>query len=342
MKIAMLSPFLPDKCGIAIYSDNLLSELKKQAEIVKIGNYESSADYKLDFKSFWLKSGLKEIIRKEKADALFVQYNPAFFGRYTLNFNLLRALKQEVPVVVTLHEVHYEAHGAKEKIVKWLEGQIAKRATKVIAHTPQQKSFLEKEYNAKNIECIYHGLETYEANKKKSKTVLSFGIISEQKGVQYLIRAMNYLPDYELVIVGKVLNKKLEEELIKEINECKNKKITRKFSWVSDEERWSTYKKASIVALSHIWAPYQSGILHNAMSCGLPVVVTKTGSIYEVAETFGVGEIVPPKSPEALAEGIKKVYENYEKYQQAVMRYREAANWKKVAEEHIELFNKIL
>jgi glycosyltransferase involved in cell wall biosynthesis len=342
MKVLMLSPFPPDKCGIAIYSNNLLKELNKKIRIIKIGNYDSEAKYRINFKSFSLKRKISEIINKEKAKLLFIQYNPAFFGKYNFNLNFLMALKQKIPVIVRLHEVHYKAKNIKDRILMWLEKQIIKKATKVVVHTPQQKGFIEKRYKAKNIECVYHGLETYAINKKKKKTILSFGIISEQKGLKYLIRAMNFLPDYKLIIIGRVLGKKLEKSLMKEIASCKNKKIFYKFSWVSDKERWKSYRKASIVALPHVWAPYQSGILHNAMSCGLPVVVTRVGSLYEMVEIFGVGEIVPPRSPAALADGIKRVFNNYSKYRKNIMRYRKAASWRKVAGEHIKIFNKAL
>lgn len=340
MRIGFLSPLLPDECGVAIYSDNLLKELKKNKniEIITVGNEASDADYKLNFKSWKLKNKIKEIIEKERIELLHIQYNPTFFGKYNLNLNFLATLKQKIPAVITLHEVHYEAKSLRDKAVKWLEQRIAKRAY-VIVHTPQQKSFLRAK--AKSVECIYHGLELYPINKRKDQNILSFGIISKNKGVKYLIKAMNFLPECNLTIVGKVLTKDLEKELIEEIKKCSNKKIIYKFEWVTEEERWQRYKQADLIVLSHTWAPFQSGILHNAASVGLPVVVTRTGSVYEMVELFGFGEIVKPKSPEAIAEAVKKVFSNYDYYQENVKRYRDVASWEKVAEKHLEVYRQI-
>ncbi len=341
MRIGFLSPLLPDKCGIAIYSNNLLKELikTKKADIITLGNEVSDADYKINFKAWNLKNKIKKIIEKENIELLHIQYNPTFFGKYNLNLNLLSALKQKIPIVVTLHEVHYEAAGLRDKVIMWLEQRIAKNVNAIV-HTRQQKTFLKGK--AKNIECIYHGLETYGINKRKDKNLLSFGIISENKGVKYLIRAMNFLPEYNLTIAGKVLTEKLEKELLEEINRCANKKIKYKFEWVTEKERWQRYKKADLVVLSHTWAPFQSGILHNAASVGLPVVVTRTGSIYEMVELFGFGEIVKPKDPEAIAQAVKKIFENYDYYQKNVKKYRKEAGWKKTAEKHLALYKEII
>lgn len=338
MKIGFLSPLPPDKCGIAIYSGNLLKELRKKTSIVTIGNNESEANYKINFKSWNLKEKIKKIIEKEKITLLHMQYNPAFFGKYSLNLNFLRALKQSIPAIVTLHEVHYKANSLKDRLIMRLEQQTAKKAH-VIVHTPQQKKFLEKKSGS--VSCIYHGLELYAVKKRKNKSLLSFGIISENKGLKYLIRAMNCLPECSLAVVGKVLNKKLEKELAEEIKKCKNRKISHKFEWVSEKERWQRYKNADLVVLPHTWAPYQSGILHNAASVGLPVVVTRTGSIYEMAELFGFGEVVEPKSPEAIANAVKKIFANYSKYQKNMKKYRKEAGWKKTAEKHMALYRKL-
>ena len=65
MRIGMVSKFLPEKDGIARFSENLCNELSKQHEVIRIGDTKSStADYQINFKSFRLKAQLQKIIEK--------------------------------------------------------------------------------------------------------------------------------------------------------------------------------------------------------------------------------------------------------------------------------------
>ncbi len=339
-KIGLISPFLPEKDGIAIYSDNILAELgKNKKEIITIGRKGSEANYLLDFKSFQLKNNLKKIIKKERLDALHIQYVATFFSKL-INLNLIQALDQNIPVIITLHEVHYSIRNFKDKVLEIIERLIIKKCKLVIVHTPKQKEFLEKKYKTKKIVCVYHGLRLNQVHKRKNKNILCFGMISEGKGIKYLIKAMEYLPDYNLTIAGKFTNQKIENDIKKQLKHTKTK-IKTDFEWVDEKKKANYYQNADIVVLPHIWAPYQSGILHNATSYGLPVVVTKTGALYEMVDLFKFGEMVKPKNPKLLAEGIRKVFKGYQSYKIGINKYRKVANWPKIAKKHLVLYQKI-
>lgn len=339
MKVALVSPFPPDVGGIAIYSNNLLRELKQSAKVITIGNKNSDADYKIDLSSLALKKEIEKIVEKEKVDVVHFQYNAGLYGKKSLNLNFINALQQKVPSLATLHEVQYESNSIKQKLLCWLEKRIIQNASKIIVHTQKQKDFLENKYKAKNILRIYHGLELYPISGKKGKNILFFGLISDEKGLAHLIKAMKFLPDFNLRIVGNPVNRKIEQELLKELKNSKN--IVWKFGWVTDEERWDSYAKANIVVLPYLWAPYQSGVLHNSVSAGLPVVVTSAGALPEIVERFKIGEIVRPADEKALVEGIVKVYNNYDTYKRGIHEYRKEANWGTVAKEHIKAYESL-
>lgn len=342
MRIGMVSKFLPEKDGIAIYSENLCKELGKICEVVKIGDINSkSADYRLNFRSFLLHQQIQRIIEKEKLDVLHIQYIAAYFGRHTLNLNLLQALSQKIPVVCTMHEVHYDYEGynfLRKTALAFLENEIVKKSDRIIVHTPQQKRFIERKYKANNVECIYHGLELIEAKSRKGKKILFFGKISRKKGLELLIKAMRMLPECQLTIAGSFVDKAHEKEIRKMTEKAEN--ISCIFGWLSNEERWRLFKESDLLVLPYLQAQYQSGPLHNAVSAGIPVVVTRTGALYEMVEHFRFGEIVE-KSPEAIAEGIRKAMKNYERYRKGLEDYRKEANWKRVAEKHLELYERV-
>ena len=96
------------------------------------------------------------------------------------------------------------------------------------------------------------------------------------------------------------------------------------------------------MVLPYVWAPYQSGTLHNAFSYGIPVVVTDMGAISEVVKEYRCGRVVEQRSPKAIAAGIKAVLGNYETYQHGVAKYREAANWEMSAQKHAKMYNETL
>ncbi len=342
MKIAMLSRF-GENDGLAIYTDYLVEQLRKKGiQVVTIGGKKSKSDYRINLQSFSLKKELEKIIEKENIQLLHVQHiaERNYYGMHTLNINLLLALKQKVPVVVSLHELHYEAKGLREIIVRKIEGLIIKRADAIIVHTKGQKQFLEKAYEFKDAKVIYMGIPKHPIHKGKGKSILFFGMLSEHKGIEYLIRAMKHLEGFKLSIAGSVIRKWYSEKIV--IEASRQKSIKLEIGWISDEKKHKYMEKSDIIVLPYITAPYQSGVLHDALSFGKPVVVTRTGAISEIVEEFGCGEVVAPKNPEQLAEAIKKVDKNYEKYQKGIIAYKKEASWERSAEKHIELYERLL
>lgn len=343
MRIGMVSKFLPEKDGIARFSENLCNELSKQHEVIRIGDTKSStADYKINFKSFRLKAQLQRIIEKENLDLLHVQYIAAYFGRSTLNLNLLQALSQKIPVVSTMHEIHYSYEGynfLRKSVLKFLEKEVVRKSNAVIAHTSQQKRFLEKKYGKNNVFFIHLGLELLEFHKRKDLNVLFFGKISRMKGLELLLRAMKMLPDVKLQIAGSFVDKKYEKRVRNLVDGMENVKST--FGWVSDGERWRYFKNADLAVFPYLKIQNQSGALNDAVSAGIPVVVTKAGALGETVEHFKFGEVVE-RSPRAIANGIRKAFKNYGSYRKGLNDYRKEANWKAVAEKHTEMYKKLM
>src|SRR3990167_1467503 len=83
MKIGYVSKFLPEKDGGAIYAQRLCDNMP--CEVVRIGDINSTANYRLNFRSLLLGKQLAAIVAREKLDLLHVQYVPAgqYFGKYT-------------------------------------------------------------------------------------------------------------------------------------------------------------------------------------------------------------------------------------------------------------------
>ncbi|MDP7116555.1 MAG: glycosyltransferase [Candidatus Woesearchaeota archaeon] len=341
MKIALMSKFPPEECGIGIYCSNLYEKLKKKADVITIGTLKSKADYQLNFHDFTLKEQVKKIIEKEQVDLLHCQYIPPYYGTKFLNQNFVRLLSLDIPTVVTFHEVQYDKKGIKNKILRIIERQILKKANKVLVHSPLTKKYL-TEKGFTNVEHMFMGVHLLDYNPKNNKFLLSFGIVSIEKGHPYLLEAMKSLPDHSLVIAGRPVEKTYGDELNTKIKELDLKNVITDFGWISEEAKDIYYRKASMLVLPYLWGPYTSAVIHDAISYTMPVVVTKVGAVWEIPETYKLGKVIKPENAEEIVKGIKDIQNNFSFYKDNIKNYRKLANWESVASATLKIYEQLL
>jgi glycosyltransferase involved in cell wall biosynthesis len=139
--------------------------------------------------------------------------------------------------------------------------------------------------------------------------ILYFGVIRPFKGVEDLIRAFERLADaepgrYWLTLVGEIWEGwDLPIRLAAESRHRDRISVVNRY--VDDEEADGFFRGADVVALPYRRSS-QSGPLHVAMSLGLPVVVSAVGGLVEAVEDYDGAVLVPPASPQALAEGLAR------------------------------------
>ena len=139
--------------------------------------------------------------------------------------------------------------------------------------------------------------------------LLFFGLIRPYKGLEDLLRVFNDLPREEaerlwLTVVGETWEGCTEPaQLI--AGSPHRDRITFVNEYVPDEVVGAAFAHADVAVL-----PYRrsssSGILHVAMSWGLPIVVTSVGGLPEAASGYAGAVFVPPEDPAMLKEGLTK------------------------------------
>lgn len=139
--------------------------------------------------------------------------------------------------------------------------------------------------------------------------ILFFGLIRPYKGLEDLVRAFSSLSEQEaasrwLTVVGETWEGCTEPaRLIKASPHAD--RITFVNEYVPDEVVAAAFAHADLVVL-----PYHrsssSGILHVAMSWGLPVVLTDVGGLPEAADGYAGAVFVPPGDPAMLNVGIDR------------------------------------
>jgi glycosyltransferase involved in cell wall biosynthesis len=139
--------------------------------------------------------------------------------------------------------------------------------------------------------------------------LLFFGLIRPYKGLEDLLHVFNALPREEaerlwLTVVGETWEGCTEPARLIATSPHADR-ITFVNEYVPDEVVGAAFAHADVAVL-----PYRrsssSGILHVAMSWGLPVVVTSVGGLPEAASGYAGAVFVPPADPAALKEGLMK------------------------------------
>jgi glycosyltransferase involved in cell wall biosynthesis len=139
--------------------------------------------------------------------------------------------------------------------------------------------------------------------------LLFFGLIRPYKGLEDLLRVFNALPREEaerlwLTVVGETWEGCTEPAHLIATSPHADR-ITFLNEYVPDEVVGAAFAHADVAVL-----PYRrsssSGILHVAMSWGLPIVVTSVGGLPEAANGYAGAVFIPPDEPAMLKEGIMK------------------------------------
>ena len=139
--------------------------------------------------------------------------------------------------------------------------------------------------------------------------LLFFGLIRPYKGLEDLVRVFNSLPREEaerlwLTVVGETWENCTEPARLIAASPHRDR-ITFVNEYVPDEVVGAAFAHADVAVL-----PYRrsssSGILHVAMSWGLPTVVTSVGGLPEAASGYAGAVFIPPGDPDLLREALAK------------------------------------
>jgi len=238
--------------------------------------------------------------------------------------------KHGIKVIIEFHNLFDHDAGKIKKILSSvIINKIIKYSDLCIIHTKENSEKLENlakhDVNGiilplgplndlKHLDNPNEIYELYSLNKKK-KYILMFGIVRKYKGLEYAIKAMQFLKkpeysDYQLLVVGEIwINLRKEKDLISKYG-LENKIIfINKF--IPDGHILPFFKIAEIIIYPYSSAT-QSGSLNFALSATKPIIATKVGGFKEILKDQVNGLIIPPKDPHKLANAILKLIENQE------------------------------
>jgi D-inositol-3-phosphate glycosyltransferase len=329
------------------------------------------------------KEDLLEYMDEFTADVLrFIQQEMIRYDLVHANFFMsglpaLQLKKQHhIPFVVTFHALGHVRRihqGDQDRFPAerlTIESELVEEADALIAECPQDLEDLINYYHADPakisvIPCGFNPSEFYPMDKALSrealeldpgqKLILQLGRMVPRKGVDNVIMALSILKDDpsnpKLVIVGGEMSAE-DLDNCPEMNRLKRLAAELKvedrvlFAGRKDREQLCMYYDAADVFVTTPWyEPFGITPLE-AMACGTPVVGANVGGIkYSVVEGK-TGFLVPPKSPQLLADRISLLLNSdsllHQMGEEALQHVHENFTWAKVAAQMGALYNQVL
>lgn len=376
MKIVCIGNYPPRQCGIATFTENLVSAITIAAklhardisvEVIAMNDRNQQYDYPpvvvktIDDHDSKQYAEAAEYINAH-ADVMLLQHEYGIFGGNSgiLLLGLLRKLK--VPVVSTFHTILEHPTFHQREVLK----KIAEYSDQIVIMNGLAINFLEKVYAVplKKVVKIEHGVPDFNQLKdilpappeawNQRKVMLTFGLIGRSKGIETVLRSLPKIvrkhPEVLYVILGKthphVLKQSGEEyrESLQSMTESlglqKNVMFINKY--VSEIELMAMLKAADMYVTPYLnKAQITSGTLSYAVSGGCAVFSTPYWHAEELLAN-GKGQLFDFHDSEALAMLVNTCLENPEMMQNMQIKafeHGQSITWPKIGEAYLEVFD---
>jgi len=233
-----------------------------------------------------------------------------------------------------------------------MQGRVIRRCDRVLTSSRETAREIERAFRvpADRIRNVANGLDTDffcpgKGISRQNNRLLFVGNTDDpKKGVPYLLHSMAYLPDkitLRIVDDGAPV-KSFAPGLVKQLGLGRRVAFTGKLSAEALREE---YRSAQVAVVPSLYEGFGLPAAE-AMACGTPVVTTRAGALPEVVGEDGAGVLVPPRDPQALAEGIRQVLEDPEQGEKMGRSGRERAerlfSWRRVAERTVAVYKELI
>lgn len=337
-RVAVIGNFPPRRCGIATFTQNLAVALGETAGI------ETVQVYAMDDGSMTRTSEARLIAADEKSayrdaaqeinsggfDAVSIQHEFGIFGGRDGEYILHLIDELKAPIVPTLHTLLTHPSESQRETFE----HILQSSERLVTMTRKGMRILQEFYatDPRRIDVIPHGVPQFDpkmgevvrcdGNLRDRPLVLTFGLLSRGKGLEYAIRGMRKVVDRHsdalLCILGATHPNLIKHEgeayrhelesLAGELNLSENVRFVNRF--VTEEELIQWLSACDIYV-----APYPnlqqvtSGTLAYAVASHTAVVSTPFWHAVELLQN-GRGVLVPERSSDGLGDAIADLIES--------------------------------
>lgn len=380
-KICFLGNYPPKECGIATFTKHLVGAMnrnfnpKLRSRVIALNdpqahyNYDHKVIHQITRNSPKEYQEMARTINESPDHRLVcIQHEFGLYGGGDYGENIFYFLDEiKKPTIVTFHSVLPDPEPKRKQVVK----RISEKASAIVVMAQSAIEILNRDYGIERskIYVIHHGtpnarfVPSEQYKKKlnidpKRKVILTFGLLSRGKGIEYMIKSLPEVvkkhPDILYIILGEthpdIRRKKGEayrnelSELIQELDLEKNVKFHNKY--VTEKNLVEYLLASDIYAFTNLEeVQITSGTLAYAVSCGRPVVATPIVYAKELlAQDRGI--IVKDfRNPEGFTKALHRLLDDPEmrnNMSEAAYAFGRQMIWTNVAKRHLTVFNRIV
>jgi glycosyltransferase involved in cell wall biosynthesis len=373
-RIAFVGNYLPRQCGIATFTTDLCTALAVKYGAgrlfaIPVNEPDSSYVYpeqvrlELEQEDSRSYEQAAEFLNFNGNDLVCVQHEYGIYGGVAGDHILTLVRKLNMPVVTTLHTVLRDPNPDQRRVLE----ELTRLSDRVVVMSEQAAQFLHDIYGVSRgkIDIIPHGVPDFQfmdPNYYKDKfgtegksVLLTFGLLSPNKGIENVIRALPAIlakhPNVVYIVSGVTHphirqreGERYREELqalAKQLGVSSHLMLLNRF--VSQEELVEQVGAADIYITPYRQeAQIVSGTLAIALGAGKAVISTPYWHAKELlANNRGV--IVPFENPEAIAQAVVQLLDNdgerHAMRKRAYLHSRETI-WPKTAQRYMGSFQR--
>ncbi|MEI6090127.1 MAG: glycosyltransferase family 4 protein [bacterium] len=379
MKLAHIGTYPPRECGIGTFTQNLLTATNSTSDskndfiegfVIALSDNDLTYDYPKEVKFIIRQDHQRDYLEAVKfinlsgADACMLEHEFGIFGGQNGIYILPLLHRLKIPLIVTLHTIVKEPTYNEKAVLQ----EICKMASKVVVMSRKAIKFLTSIYNVDKdkIEFIEHGVPDIQYDQVQSKKefklenkklLLTFGILSRNKGIETVINALPKViekyPDVLYIVLGKthpnVIRHSGEEyrnylqRLVKSLNLSDNVIFLNEFA--SQKELFK-YLSASDIYITPYTneAQITSGTLSYAVGVGAAVISTPYWHASELLAD-GRGKLFNFNDSVELSSIFLDLLDNPEKLQSLRKKaydYGRTITWPKSGGKYVDLIKKVL
>ena len=373
LNIAFVGNYSPRICGIATFTTDLCEATAKllshRSNIFALAVNDTDEGYAYPRRvEFTLQKNQQRdyyeaanFINASNADVVCIQHEYGIYGGWDGVYILSLISSLSVPVVVVLHTVLKNPTPNQKKIIQ----EMAQRASQLVVMSNLAITLLQEVYAipAEKVRMLYHGTPDFTSldsghYKKRfqvegNQTLLTFGLLSPNKGIETVIKALPKIvqefPRLIYVVLGKTHPNVLKEygekyrtglvALVDELGLQEHVIFDNRF--VRLEELYAWLMAADIYITPYLnEAQIVSGTLSYAIGAGNAIISTPYWYAQELLAE-GRGRLINFGDSEALAAALRDLLSNkatLKLLRDKTYKFGRQMRWEKVAENYLKIF----
>ncbi len=251
---------------------------------------------------------LKKIISEIEPDLLH--------AHYASSYGVLAMLTRFKPFLLSVWGSDVYDFPSKSSLNKWLLKKVLLSADKVMSTSQAMARHIQHKIINKKIEITNFGIDTHQfAPLKKKDSILTIGTVKSfeaHNGINCFLNAVKILVHrYKITTIHILLvgSGTLWDNMKQMANALNINEFITFTGFVPHNKVVEYYQKMSIFVSVSTRESFGVSALE-ASACGLPIITSNVGGFAEVNRNNITGLMIPPNSPEKLAEALKKLIED--------------------------------